>query len=153
MSRAFLPWIARLGALAGVAVAVTAAAAEAPILHPPATIVMFVAGWCAPCHAEIARLDEIAVAARPFAVGVIVLDDSAAGRAMAARVPLDRLLRFPPARRAQVEASVFRDSAGLPYSIAVGADGRVCGDRRDGLDAAKVRVMVAACQAKREAAP
>ena len=143
-----MPWFARLGALASIALALTPAAAGAPMRYPPATIVMFVAGWCAPCHAEIARLDEIADAARPFAVAVAVLDDSPAGRAMVRGIAPDRLFRFPPAMRARIEARLYRDSAGLPYSLAIAEDGHACADRHDGLTAARVRTMIATCRAR-----
>ncbi|VVS98727.1 conserved exported hypothetical protein [Sphingomonas sp. EC-HK361] len=153
VSRGFLAKIARLGAGFGAVAVLAPAAADAPLRYPPATIVMFVAGWCAPCHGEIARLDDITAAARPFAVGVTVLDESAAGRAMMRAVPRDQLLMFPPEKRRQIEARLFRDSAGLPYSIAIDESGRVCADRRDGLDAAKARAMVAACRNGRTSPP
>jgi len=128
----------------------TAAGADAPSPFPPGVVLMLVAPWCAPCHGEIARADALAAAARPHALLVMAMDDGPRARAMVRRVA--PALRWEPAadtmRRARADA--LERAAGLPYSIATDDRGRICADRRGGLDDARVRDLVARCRARFE---
>jgi thiol-disulfide isomerase/thioredoxin len=130
------------GAFALLALVAAPAAGAAGPVYPPDSILLFVADWCAPCHAEVARLPELVEAARPARLLVVVTDDR------------DRLTRAaPPEMRwrpdrallARLRDDLFADNAGLPYSVAIGADGRPCADSRRGLDAARTRALLAAC--------
>lgn len=122
-------------------------AAESP-RYPPHTVLLFVAGWCAPCHAEIARLASIADGAQPFTVRVVVLDDTRRGREMVRDIPAAQRWQPAPPLLRSVQAELFADTSGLPYSVAVGADGRPCAHRSDGLNLAKARLLVQACQTR-----
>lgn len=117
------------------------------VMLPPSAILLFVAEWCAPCHAELARLDEIAAAARPFRVLVVSLDDRRGEARMLRGVDPARLWRPGAAELARVRRALFADVAGLPYSVAVDERGRMCGDSRRGLDAARTRALLRACAA------
>lgn len=121
--------------------------AQATVELPPRTILLFVAEWCAPCHAEVARLDEIAAAARPFRVLVVSLDEDRAAARMLREVDPDRRWRPGRAALAGARERLLANVPGLPYSVAVDADGRVCGDSRRGMDAGRTRALMRACRA------
>lgn len=121
-----------------------APAADAP-RYPPDSVLLLVAPWCAPCHAELARLDAIAAAAWPRAVRVFMVEDGARAAAMWRRVP-EAYRWTPPAgeeRRYRVDA--LGRTAGLPFSIATNSRGQVCAGRGGGMDAARVAALVKAC--------
>lgn len=132
------------------AIAAPAASADAPVptADPPPreTVLLFVASWCAPCHAELARLDALSVAARPYAVRVVGYDDTPATRQMLARVAPAQRWQPEPSARGTAIAALFAGSAGLPFSAAVDAQGRRCATHRGGLTATAVREMAARCQ-------
>lgn len=114
---------------------------------PPDTLLLFVAGWCAPCHAELARIDAIVTAAGNARVKVIPLDDTARTQAMLDRVPDQIVWRPDPIALAKLRERVFGDNAGLPYSVLTDASGRVCARSKRSLDAGRVAEMVDRCGA------
>ena len=132
-----LRWLRALAALS--------LTAWAPPAGPPRTIILFVADWCAPCHAEVERLPEIVAAARPWRV-LVAQGDAAPDDRLLARVPADRRWTPPDgaARRAFLSAT-----AGLPYAVALDAAGRICADTRRGLDGARAALLVTACSPSR----
>ncbi len=117
-----------------------------PPRAPPETVLLFVAAWCAPCHGELARLAEIARAAQPYRALVVPFDDSRATRAMLAAVPLAQ--RWQPERAAQrrLAAEVERRSAGLPFSLAIDREARICAAQSEALDGARAAAMVGTCR-------
>jgi thiol-disulfide isomerase/thioredoxin len=150
LSTGIARWVWRLVAALAVALGCGPVAAQGTPDLPPRAILLFVANWCAPCHAEIARLDEIVVAARPFRVLVVSLDDDRGAARMLRGIDPDRRWRPDRTTLARVRGTLFADVSGLPYSVAVDADGRPCGDSRRGLDADRARALVRACFAPRD---
>lgn len=112
---------------------------------PPDAVVLVIAGWCAPCHREVAQIDDIAAAAGGRQVQVIGIDQSPGTRALLARVPAARRWLPSPVERNVLRDAVYAASAGLPYAVATDRRGRVCADARLGLDAARTRALVAQC--------
>ena len=94
---------------------------------------------------ELGRLDDIAIAARPLAVRVVVLDDSRSSREMMRGIPAAERWEPDPATLSRLRDLAFGGSAGLPYSIAFDDDGQRCAERRDGLDVERVRDIVRRC--------
>lgn len=121
------------------------AAADAPLVAPADAVVLVVAGWCAPCRAELAGLHAIAAAARPKSIRVAALDDLPSTRAMLASVPMAQRWRLGPRDRARLAEAVFARSAGLPFAFATDARGGWCSDRAGGLDAPRTQQLVARC--------
>jgi thiol-disulfide isomerase/thioredoxin len=141
-NRAIAPrFVAALAALA----ALPASAAEPPLRYPPDSVLLLVAPWCAPCHAELARIDAIAAAARPRAVRVFMVEDGPRARAMWRDVP-DSYRWTPPAgEERRYRGDALARTAGLPFGIATDARGRVCATRGGGMDAARVAALVEGC--------
>ncbi|TGX52663.1 hypothetical protein E5A73_13520 [Sphingomonas gei] len=113
--------------------------------YPPGSVLLFVASWCAPCHAELARLPAIARGARPFRVLVVPFDDSPATRSMLDAVPEAQRWRPEREMQRQLARALRAETSGLPFSMAVDGDGRECGSARLGLDAARAEALVAGC--------
>lgn len=119
--------------------------AAAPMPYPPRTILLFVASWCAPCHGEIAQLPRLSEAARPYAVTVVPIDRGRATAAMLAGVPAGQRWVPDPVRLGTMREELFGGTAGLPFSVAIGGDGRVCGEHRGVLSPVKVEAMRRGC--------
>ena len=122
------------------------AAASDALRYPPDALLLFVASWCAPCHAELGRLPEINAAARPLRVLVVPYDEERGTAAMLRGVPPEQVWRPAPALRAQVREDLFGETAGLPFSLATDRTGRPCGSSRLGLDAERARALAAGCR-------
>lgn len=134
---------AALAVLIGVA---PSAAAEEPA-YPADSVLLFVAAWCAPCRAELARLDEIEAAAGTKIVRVVPFDDDAGTAAMLDGVK-PRLLWRPGGWQARaVREDVSGRTAGLPYGLVTDRAGRPCAETRRGLTGPRVRALVAQCAA------
>lgn len=114
--------------------------------YPPNSVLLFVASWCAPCHAELARLPAIAQGARPFRVLVVPFDDRPATLAMIAAVPEAQRWRPDRAMQRRLTKELPGETGGLPFSIAVDGDGRTCGSVRVGLDGPGAAALVARCR-------
>lgn len=133
----------RLAALALLLVG-AAPAADTP-RYPPDSVLLLIAPWCAPCHAELARLDTIAAAARPRAVRVFMVEDGARAAAMWRRVPDAYRWTPPDGEVRRYRADALARAAGLPFAIATDARGRVCAARDGGMDATRVVALTAKC--------
>ena len=74
---------------------------------PSDTLLVLVAPWCASCWGELARLDELAAAAAPLTIRVLVRDEGARARARIADLPAER--RWAPAAkdRSAVRAALW----------------------------------------------
>lgn len=134
-------------AIMAVLLAAPADAAE-PVRYPPETVLLFAAAWCAPCRAELARLEEIGAAARPYRVQVVAYDDLPATRAMIEGLPAAARWTPDRASRRAVLREVTELSSGLPFALAVDAQGRRCASARAGLDAASTAALVARCRSR-----
>ncbi len=139
---AIRPWVR--AAVASLLIA--AAAAPAGERYPPRSVLLFVASWCAPCHAEIGRIDAITTAAAPYRVLVVPIDAGRATDAMMRRVPVGQRWTPGAVRIAEIRADLFGDTAGLPFSVAIGRDGRRCAATHGGLGPARAAAMVAGCE-------
>ncbi|MCC2975564.1 thioredoxin family protein [Sphingomonas sp. PL-96] len=117
----------------------------ASVSYPPQTVLLFVAGWCAPCQAELQQLPQITAAARPFRVLVVPLDKGRRVERMLESVPVAQRWRPEGAAWSQVQADLLSGTAGLPFSVALAADGRPCASSRRGLDPASVAQLVVRC--------
>jgi thiol-disulfide isomerase/thioredoxin len=130
-----------LGALAS-----GAEAAEPILLYPKNTLLLLVAPWCAPCYGELARLDDIAAAARPLQVRVLLVDDGIRARAMVRGVPSSH--RWEPAadEMRRVRADLWTRTRGLPYTVVTDRHGKICAEQKGGLDPARTRALVERCR-------
>lgn len=113
--------------------------------YPPSTILLFVASWCAPCHAELARLPAITRGAQPFRVLVVPFDDRPATLRMLDSVAPGQ--RWQPDRlmRRRLAKALTAATSGLPFSMAIDGSGQQCGSERKGLDGASAKALVAGC--------
>lgn len=113
--------------------------------YPPQSVLLFVASWCAPCHAELARLPSITQAAKPFRVLVVPFDDTQATRSMLEAAPAPQRWHPDRAMRRQLAKAVSVETSGLPFSMVTDRNGRACATARQGIDAAAATAMVARC--------
>jgi thiol-disulfide isomerase/thioredoxin len=123
-----------------------AAAADQAPRYPERTVLLLVASWCAPCYAELRRLDDIATAARPLQVRVLLVDDGARSRAMVRGI--DAARRWEPAadELRRVRSDIWQRTAGLPFSVVTDGKGRICAEQSGGLDAARTLALVKRCR-------
>lgn len=137
--------IAMRAAGVAIACAMPAAAASGDLRYPPDSVLLLVAPWCAPCHAELARLDALATAARPKTVRVFMVDDGPRAAAMWRRVP-DAYRWVPSAgEERRYRSDALSRTVGLPFGMATDARGRICAARGGGMDAVKVAALVKEC--------
>lgn len=136
----------RIWTLIAGALLLTGAAPAEPARYPTRSILLFVASWCAPCHGELRQLPAIAGGAGAYRVLVVPVDRGRATDAMLRGVPIDQVWRPDVARMAEVRAELLAKTAGLPFSVAIGGDGRPCALHRGGMTAASARGMVEACR-------
>lgn len=112
---------------------------------PRPAILLFFATWCAPCRAEIAALHTLSAAAGRVPVIVIPMDtDSRTQQALAALPP--GKARYLSGGGYALLQKVAGPSGALPVSVALDADGRPCGIRREGLSPTDVRALLAGCR-------
>ena len=124
----------------------TGAAPAEPVRSPARSILLFVASWCAPCHGELRQLPAIAAGAGAYRVLVVPIDRGRATDAMLRGVPAEQLWRPDAARMAEVRTELLAKTAGLPFSVAIGEDGRPCALHRGGMTAVSARGMRTECE-------
>lgn len=124
----------------------TGAAPAEPVRYPARSVLLFVASWCAPCHGELRQLPAIAAGAGAYRVLVVPIDRGRATDAMLRGVPAEQLWRPDAARMAEVRTELLAKTAGLPFSVAIGADGRPCALHRGGMTAVSARGMRTECE-------
>lgn len=112
---------------------------------PADTVLLLVAPWCAPCWEELKRLDGLAIAAAPLRVRVLMMEDGARARAMAAEIA--PVWQWTPrvGSRATVRAILWARTPALPFSVATDKNGMICAERGGGLDVGKARTLAQLC--------
>ncbi|WP_211275769.1 TlpA family protein disulfide reductase [Sphingomonas mucosissima] len=138
-------WLATIAAVMACGFSPAAAQAGPAGPYPPNTVLLLVASWCAPCHAELAQLEAISKAASPFAVRVMLVDDSRHSRRMVAAIPPQRQWAPDPSAMTAARKDLLARTPGLPYAVAIGAGGQPCADHRGGIDPQRVKSLVAQC--------
>jgi thiol-disulfide isomerase/thioredoxin len=85
------------------------------------------ASWCAPCVEEMPALDAFARAQGEGGVQVIglALDTPQAVRAFLARVPVHYPIVHQPPASDDASVRLGNQQGVLPYSVIIGADGRI----------------------------
>ena len=124
-----MPEIA-LPALSGERVALPAAYAGRPLL------LNFWASWCAPCVKEMPELDRFAQTQGADGVQVvgIALEDAAAVQVFLARIPVTYPILLDTPGPADSSVQVGNAMGVLPYSVLIGADGRILRQRAGPFD-------------------
>ena len=114
-----------LPALSGGQVQLPEAYAGRPLL------INFWASWCAPCVKEMPELDRYARTQGAGGVQVvgIALDDAASVQAFLARVPVSYPILLDMPGPADSSVQVGNVMSVLPYTVLVGADGRILRQR------------------------
>ncbi|MEN2747982.1 hypothetical protein [Sphingomonas sp. T9W2] len=135
----------RIWTLIAGALLLTGATPADPARYPTRSILLFVASWCAPCHGELRQLPAITGGAGPYRVLVVPVDRGRATDAMLRAVPVEQVWRPDAARMAEVRGELLAKTAGLPFSVAIGGDGRPCAAHRGGMTAASARGMRLEC--------
>jgi len=124
-----MPEIA-LPALSGERIVLPAAYAGRPLL------LNFWASWCAPCVKEMPELDRYARTQGTDGVQVvgIALEDAGAVRAFLARIPVTYPILLDTPGPADSSVQVGNAMGVLPYSVLIGADGRILRQRAGPFD-------------------
>jgi len=124
-----------------------AQAQEQARLGPPAdTVLLFVAAWCAPCLAELARFEELEQAARPRRLLIVSLDESARGLELTRRFSARQKLAGSEREGWDLlRRTTAGKGVGLPYAVMTDHAGAVCALRNRGLVDAELRAMASAC--------
>lgn len=140
------PRLATIAAVMACGFSSVAAQAGSAGPYPANTVLLLVASWCAPCHSELAQLEAIARAAWPFAIRVMLVDDSRHGRRMVAALAPHRQWAPDPSAMAAARKDLLARTPGLPYAVAIGPGGQPCADHRGGIDPARVKTLIARCR-------
>ncbi|WP_081988004.1 TlpA family protein disulfide reductase [Sphingomonas sp. 37zxx] len=114
---------------------------------PRDTVLLFVASWCAPCHAELRELDAIAAAARPARTMVVAYDDTRATRAMLRDLPPQNRWPINSAADRQRRRALTQAAVGLPYAVLTDGKGKPCAASNRGLNAERARQLLQRCAA------
>ncbi len=136
-----------------IAEALAVALASAPVVTldprmtslPQPGVIVFWASWCDSCAAELRQLPAIRRAADPLPVATLALDppDKAGNALRNLKVPADAAFADgrPPA-----EVLARWGATTLPFAVAIGLDGRVCGRKEGLLGLDQVRQWARDCQ-------
>lgn len=111
---------------------------------PQPGVIIFWASWCDSCTAELRQLPAIRRAADPLPVATLALDppDKAGDTLRNLKLPADAAFADgrPPA-----EVLARWGATTLPFAVAIGLDGRVCGRKQGLLGTDQVRQWVRDC--------
>jgi hypothetical protein len=131
--------------LLGTSLTVTSAEAHSPAIYPQRTLILLAAPWCAPCYREIAEIEQIAAASRPFDVRLFVIEDGERARAMARRVAPSRLWQPNTGQFSAARSQLLTNASGLPHAVAIDGEGQICTEYGGTIDAGRARRMVELC--------
>lgn len=110
-----------------------------------AELLVFGANWCAPCRAELAELPDLAQAVAPDR---LVLAWTDAVPSLPTSLPGNVTVVTPGEARSKL-ASYAAINAGLPFSVARDANGRICGSLRRRMSPGDAASLMARCRATR----
>lgn len=131
-------------AAAGIAGSSSVALAGDGAELPRPGVVVFWASWCVPCRAELKRVAELAVAARPLPIALLALDSPDVARAALRRMNVTTARAFAdPRPPAQVLAAW--GATALPLAVAIDRAGKVCGVKRGLLGTDQLRRWATTC--------
>ena len=127
-------------------------AAAQQVDWPSASVVLFVADWCAPCHGEVERVPALVAAAQPWRVLVASGDRTPRPRLLE-RVPAANRWHPDPVTAVRVRRELLSRTAGLPYAAVLDRDGHLCAESARPLNSARLRALLAQCDGRPPAAP
>ena len=112
---------------------------------PKPSIVMFWAAWCAPCRAEISAWPELQRAAGSLPIHIVTLDTPIErSHALLKALPVERVHHGQSSSLSMLAAWSDRAS-GLPFAVALDAQGRICASQNGGLTVVRVAAMRRSC--------
>lgn len=109
-------------------------------------LVNFWASWCGPCREEMPLLDRTQqrLAAKGLQIVGIASDSASATRTYLDAVPVNYpILIDDPAKGEDLSETFGNDRDVLPYSVLIGADGRVLAHRAGNFTEAKLEAWLA----------
>lgn len=113
-------------------------------------LVNFWASWCAPCRHEMPDLQATAkrFAAKGLSVVGVAVDDPAPAQRFAREVGVSYPLLYGHKAADELLAACSAGLQGLPLSVVIGRDGKVCARHAGGLDQAGFAGLLASCAGK-----
>ncbi len=125
------------------AFALAAATVDTPALPRP-VIALLWAEWCAPCREEVRALPALTAAVAPVPVVIVAVDANRRSVSLLSRTPSSQKRFWSGSAYALMERWGV-EASGLPLAAAFDAAGRVCATAGGGVDADKLRRLLAVC--------
>lgn len=119
----------------------------APLELPPSSVVLVWAAWCAPCRAEVADFDRLAMAAHPRDTIVWATDYDRRSRAMLTAIPASKLRIVSESLPALYKVLRIKGPVALPLSLMTDDKGRICATIRSGATVPKIEQATRECGA------
>lgn len=115
-----------------------AGGASGPAMVPRSTVLLFWASWCAPCRAEVGDIAALRQAAEPMDVLVVPIEPGRTDRTLLPGLSSDQIHEPAGGGLNLMLRLTGGAAAALPVSVALDAEGRVCGVHRTRLTQAVV---------------